>query len=152
MKPWKLAVAWWMAAGPCLIMLMVTGCQSFGPQPDNQDQKVSWNMTQSISRSGGDIAMTALLDSGINKDEATKFVQAVIDLLKQGQIQRDTFRTAVVSISKGKYSDYIDSLFMVIPSSIGATDYIPEDIKQILISFLQDGALHAAALYDPKRK
>jgi len=134
-----------------LPVLFVTGCASIGPQPDDPKQKVSWNMTQSLSRCGGDVAMTALLDSGINKDEATKFVQAIIDLLKQGQIQRDTFRTAVVAIAKGKYTDYIDSLFLVIPSSIGATDYIPEDIRQILISFLQDGALHAAALYDPKR-
>jgi len=133
-------------------VLLFTGCASIGPQSDDPNQKVSWNMTQSLSRSGGDIAMTAVLDTGVNKDEAVKFVQALIDLLKQGQIQRDVFRTQVYALAKGRYADYIDTLFLLIPSSIGPTTYIPEDIKQVLLSFLQDGALYAAKLYDPSHK
>ena len=57
-------------------ILLMTGCASFN------DGKMSYNMTQSVSRSAGDVSMTALLDAGTDPKVAREYVNGLIQLVR----------------------------------------------------------------------
>ena len=112
------------------------------------------NMRNSAARSAGDMAMTAVLDQGVDKAEAESFCKAMIKWLESGTFTKLVFREKCYDLlekhDRLKYVDYLDALFALIPSQVGYHDQIPPDIKEALISFLKDGALHSSALYKPQ--
>ena len=130
-----------------MVILLMTGCASLN------DGKLSWNMTQSVSRSGGDMAMTALLDEGIDAKKTREYVAALIKLIEKGGIEKVALRQACLDIAaKLKLtgiSDYIDALMVVIPGKIGEYEKIPLQYREAIVSFLRDGATHALDLYKP---
>lgn len=130
--------------------MAMTGCASF------YDGKLSWNMTQSVSRGGGDAAMTAMLDGGTDPEKARKYVSALIELLESGTINKAALRSAALKLaSEMKLSGavgYIDALMAVIPGRISQYEKIPSEYRDALISFLRDGAVRALDLYDPEKK
>jgi hypothetical protein len=125
---------------------MLTGCVT---TDDTGKKKVSYtqNMQQATWRSGGDLAMTALLDSGADSEEAVKYVNAVIAFLEEGDTTKELFRVKVLALAPFGYSDYVDALIAVVPSSVSWNEKIPANIRTGLVSFLKDGALHGASLY-----
>ncbi len=132
--------------------LMLSGCATTGGGGD--DGKIlTYNMTQSLSRSGGDIAMTELLDLGVDAKTAREYVNGLILLIKQGDLDKTALRTAALALAeklkiKGA-ADYIDALLAVIPSHVKWNEKIPEPYRTALVSFLQDGAIRALDLYKP---
>jgi hypothetical protein len=106
-------------------------------------------MTQSLSRSGGDIAMTEALDKGVDKAKAKEFVQALIDLIEKGQLNKNLLQIEAnaLAVKYGIPSAYVSALVAVIPNDVGVNDLIPDKWKTALLSFLRDGAMRAADLY-----
>ena len=130
--------------------MLVTGCQSLN------NGKLSYNMTQSVSRSGGDVAMTALLDEGIDAGKAREYVAALTKFVEKGDIDKTALRQACLSIAdKLKLTgvaEYIDALMIIIPGEIGEYQKIPEKYRIALVSFLRDGATRALDLYKADEK
>jgi len=133
-----------------VIIVMVTGCAS------TDGGKLSWNMTQSVSRSGGDVAMTALLDEGVDAKKAREYVAALIKLVDAGDIDKVALRQACLDIAARLkltgIADYIDALMVVIPGKIGEYEKIPLPVREALVSFLRDGATRALDLYKADKK
>lgn len=133
-----------------IVVVMMTGCASFS------DKKLSWNMTQSVSRSGGDVAMTALLDEGVDAKKSREYVAALIQLIEKGDIDKVALRQACLdTAAKLKLTgvaDYIDALMVVVPGRIGDYEKIPLKYREALVSFLRDGATHALDLYKADKK
>jgi hypothetical protein len=131
-------------------IMMLTGCLT------TDGGKLSWNMTQSVSRSGGDVAMTALLDEGVDAGKAREYVAALIPLIEKGDIDKVALRQGCLDIAaKLKLTgvaDYIDALMIVIPGKIGEYEKIPVEYREALVSFLRDGATHALDLYKADKK
>ena len=130
-----------------IVMFLMAGCVT--------NEKLSWNMTQSVSRSGGDIAMTALLDEGADPVLARKYVNALIELIQDETLNKQALRDAAVALANKlklkNAATYIDALIVVIPSHVKEIDKIPEDVRTALVSFLRDGAVRSLDLYDFKK-
>jgi len=127
-------------------LVFMTGCVS--------TESYTYNLQQSTARSAGDVAMTVLLDEGIKKDEAVALCNALVKFLEDGKITKSILRDGVnklltTTFKSPQYSSYVDGVFLLIPSDIDANEKIPENIRQLIISFVKDGAVHAANLYDP---
>lgn len=131
-------------------VMFMTGCQSMS------DGKLSYNMTQSLSRSGGDVAMTALLDEGVDAKKSREYVAALTELIEKGELSKIALRQACLDLAvKLKITgaaNYIDALMIVIPSRIAEYQEIPKDIRIALVSFLRDGATRALDLYKTDKK
>jgi hypothetical protein len=133
-----------------LLLVLTTGCVTL------EEKGYSYNLQQATARSTGDLAMTALLDEGVNQAEAVSFCNAVIKFVEDGAITKSLLREGVANLlatkfNRPEYVNYSDSIFLFIPSQIDANQKIPADIRKAILSFLKDGALHGAALYDPSR-
>jgi hypothetical protein len=128
-----------------VVIVMMTGCAS------TEGGKLSWNMTQSVSRSGGDVAMTALLDEGVDAKKAREYVSALIQLIEKGDINKAALRTAALDLAKKLkltgVADYIDALLAVVPGHVEEYQKIPPEVRTAIVSFLRDGAVHALDLY-----
>lgn len=143
----KSRASWWLGLVVlALIAVLGSGCQSTG---------VSWNMTQSLSRSGGDVAMTALLDEGTDAKIAREYVDALIMLIQDETLDKAALHDAAIALANKlglkNAAAYIDALLAVIPSHVKEIDKIPADVRTALVSFLKDGALRAMDLYDPAK-
>ena len=129
--------------------ILVTGCQS------TSGGKLSFNMTQSLSRGAGDAAMTALLDEGVDAKQARAYVIAISEVIGKGEIDKYTLRTACYSIAKKlkltNIGSYIDALMLVIPGEIAEYQKIPEQYRTAILSFLDDGAIRALDLYKAEK-
>jgi len=128
----------------CLVFAQ--GCKTTGAGTD-----LSYNMKQAVSRSAGDVAMTALLDDGADAKQAGEYVQGLVKLFEVAKLDKATFRMAAHSTAKRvgltDAADYIDVLVSIVPSDVGEIEQIPLKYRKALLSFLQDGALRALALY-----
>jgi hypothetical protein len=133
-----------------VIVVMMTGCAS------TSGGKLSYNMTQSVSRSGGDVAMTALLDEGVDAKKAREYVAALVQLIEKGDLDKVALRQACLdTAAKLKLTgvaDYIDALMVVVPGKIGEYEKIPVEYREALVSFLRDGATRALDLYKADKK
>ena len=140
------ASCWLGLAVLVLIAVLGGGCQT---------TDVSWNMTQSLSRSGGDIAMTALLDEGTDAKIAREYVDALILLIQDETLDKAALHDAAIALANKiglkNAAAYIDALIAVIPSRVEEVNKIPADVRTALVSFLKDGALRAMDLYDPAK-
>lgn len=132
-----------------LAIVLMTGCASMN------DGKLSYNMTQSVSRSAGDVSMTALLDEGVNPKVVREYVNGLITLVQDETLDKMALRDAIFALATKlklkNMSSYIDALIAVIPSHVSVVDKIPPDVRTALVSFLKDGALKGLDFYDPKR-
>jgi len=125
------------------VLVLMTGCQT---------TKVwTYNMKQATARGSGDVAMTALLDQGVKKEEAEAFCKAAIKWLEEGKLTKVLLKDKCYELLKKhdrlQYADYLDALFAVIPSDVGYNQELPPEVRTALISFLKDGALHGSGLY-----
>ena len=133
--------------------LMTTGCASlFGTGAGGQ-QVWTYNLQQSLARSGGDVAMTMVLDQGVPKAEAVNVCNVLISLIGSDVSRADleaqlNAQVAAIPLLKS----LVDKLESAIPASIGGTDKIPQNVKDILLSFLKDGAVYGASLYKDAKK
>jgi hypothetical protein len=141
----KTAITIWASV---IILAMNTGCK----HTDGEDGPFSYNMKMSVSRSAGDVAMTALLDEGVSPEKATKYVDGLIQLFDEGTLNKVMLREAAARLANelelGTVADYIDAFIIVIPNEIGEIDNIPQTVRNALVSFLRDGAKRALILYD----
>ena len=134
-----------------VIMAVMCGCAS-------TRDGLSYNMTQSASRSAGDIAVTALLDEGKDAEKIKAYITSMVEFLESGEttLSKEALKSAAFKIAtKVKLedaSDYIDALISVVPSKIKGGEKIPDEYKDALLSFLKDGALRAMELYDVSKK
>ena len=111
-----------------LLFVLAVGCKT----TDSSDGGVvlSYNMTQSVSRSAGDVAMTALLEEDVvSPEKARLYVEDVASFLETGSINKTTLNATVFGLAQ-KYgltgmSDYIDSLISIVPSDLGMNETIP---------------------------
>lgn len=129
--------------------VLFTGCVT---TDSGEKKNFSYNMQQATWRSGGDLSMTALLDSGVDKTEAVNFANAIAAFVEDGTITKELFKAKVLSVAPFGYSDYIDALFSVIPSEVSLNEKIPENVRIGLSSFLKDGAIRGAELYNVERR
>jgi len=133
-----------------MTVVLLVGCQSMN------DGNLSYNMTQSVARSGGDVAMTALLDEGVDATQAREYVTAIAKLLEDGTLSKATLRTGCQSIAtKLKLTgvaDYIDALMVIVPSKVAEYQQIPPEYRAAILSFLNDGAIRALDLYKADKK
>jgi len=132
-------------AGLFILCVLSSGCAS------TEGKALSYNMTQSVARSGGDVAMTALLDEGVDSDKARRYALALAELVQSGDINKALLREKAYELAL-KYelngaADYIDTLLAVIPSSVGEVNFLPAKYKDAIVSFLKDGAVRAMDLY-----
>jgi len=124
----------------------LTGCASMG------GGKVwTWNQRQALSRSGGDIAMTALLDQGVDKAEAVEVCRSIAEYLESGAVSKEVFQKYVYKLVPVAYADWVDALFLVI-GNVELEEQIPAEVRTALVSFLRDGALYGAGLYKDEHK
>ena len=136
-----------------LAMCLTTGCASlFGTGAGGQ-QVWTYNLQQSLARSGGDVAMTMVLDQGVPKAEAVRVCNVLISLIGSNVSRADleaqlNAQVAAIPLLKS----LVEKLESAIPASIGGTDQIPQNIKDILLSFLKDGAVYGAGLYKDASK
>ena len=123
----------------------LTGCGTFG------SKKVwTYNLQQSLCRSGGDVAMTMILDQGVNKDEAVALCNALIKFLESDPTATViSFKLQVNAFveKNPSFANFVNRLFLVIPSDVGDYVQIPSQVKSSLLSFLKDGAVYGAGLY-----
>lgn len=130
--------------------VLMTGCQSMS------GGSMSYNMRQSVSRSGGDVAMTALLDEGVDAKKAREYVVALTRFVEKGDVDKIALRQACLSIAEKLkltgVAEYVDALMIVIPGEIGEYQKIPEKYRKALVSFLRDGATRALDLYKADEK
>ena len=100
--------------------LLASGCASSG--------KVwTWNQRQALSRSGGDVAMTALLDQGVDKAEAVELCNALIVFLESGDVSRAVFQKHVYEVIPVRYADWADALLTVVDDCLLYTSPGPRD-------------------------
>lgn len=130
-----------------MLAVVMTGCVTTDEETGKKKVSYTYNMQQATWRSGGDLAMTALLDTGIDKAEAVEFANAVVAFLESGEIVKSVFRAKVLEVAPVGYADYVDALFSVVPSEVSFNEKIPENVRTGLVSFLKDGAGRAAELY-----
>lgn len=134
-----------------VLVMVGTGCGT--TTGGDESAKLSFNMTQSISRGSGDVAMTALLDQGVDPVKAKEYVQGLAELVGKGDVDKQALHDAAIALAnklkiKGA-ADYIDALLVVIPSHVKWNEKIPEQYRTALVSFLNDGAIRAVELYKP---
>ena len=137
-----------MIVGFAVLVLGLTGC--WGTTGGSEKKPLlSYNMTQSLSRSAGDIAMTEALDKGVDKAKAREFVDAIINLIVRGEISKNILQTSAnaLAVKYGIPSAYVSALVAVVPNDVGVDELIPDKWKTPLLSFLRDGAIRAADLY-----
>jgi hypothetical protein len=132
------------------LMVMGSGCTTTGGGGED-GAKLSYNMAQSLSRGGGDIAMTALLDEGVDPKMAREYVLGLSEIIGKGDLDKTALRDAALALAtkckiKGA-AEYIDALLVVIPSHVKWNEKIPEQYRTALVSFLNDGAIRALDLY-----
>ena len=114
---------------------------------------MTWNLKHSGYRSAGDISVTALLDqTGVDKAEVLEFCEAAIAFLESGSTTKHLFQVKIRELASAKFVDYIDALFVVIPNRVKLNDQIPPEVKDGLLSFLRDGAVHAVGLYKEEHR
>jgi len=139
-----------VAALVVVLAMATTGCASF------YDGKLSWNMTQSVSRGGGDAAMTAMLDGGTDAQKAREYVSALIELLESGTIDKATLRSAALRLASEMgltgAVGYVDALMAIVPGHISQYQKIPQKYRDALLSFMRDGAVRALDLYNPDKR
>jgi hypothetical protein len=127
-------------------LIFTTGCTSL------YGENHSWNMRQSIARSAGDTAMTAMFNEGVNQEKAIQYVNSLIEFLESGSLNKSSISDAAYRIAQDvglrDASDYISMLLSVIPKKINNHEQIPEEVRDVLLSFLRDGAIRASELYD----
>ena len=111
----------------------------------------TWNQRQALSRSGGDIAMTALLDQGVDKKEAVEICKAVAEYVEDGALSKAMFQKYVIDRIPVQYADWADALFLIL-ENVGLEEKIPPEIRAALLSFLNDGAIYGANLYKDEHR
>ena len=136
-----------------LVMCLTTGCASLFGTGSGGQQVWTYNLQQSLARSGGDVAMTMVLDQGVPKAEAVNVCNVLISLIGSDVSRADleaqlNAQVAAIPLLKS----LVDKLESAIPASIGGTDKIPQNVKDILLSFLKDGAVYGASLYKDAKK
>jgi hypothetical protein len=129
-----------------LVVLTTTGCATLfgeGGQP-----VWTYNFQQSLARSGGDVAMTMLLDQGCPKAKAVEVVNVLIRIVESNVSRKEIEAELDAQVALlPAIAGIVDKLKKVVPASVGGTDKIPAEVKDILLSFLKDGALYGASLY-----
>jgi hypothetical protein len=134
-----------------IVAAVLAGCQSTGGSGDSGGKVWTWNQRQALARSGGDIAMTAILDQGVNKAEAVEICNVLIKYLESGDVSKAEFKAYVYQKIPASYADWADALLMVV-DNLELQDKIPPEIKTALLSFLKDGAVYGAGLYKDEHK
>jgi len=128
-----------------LVVLTMTGCSTLG---DGGQPVWTYNLQQSLARSGGDVAMTMLLDQGVPKDKAVVVVNVLIRIVESNTSRKEIEAALDAQVALlPAIAGIVDKLKKVVPASVGGTDKIPAEVKDILLSFLKDGALYGASLY-----
>ena len=121
-------------------IVVLAGCET-------TDSKVwTWNQRQALARSGGDIAMTALIDQGVDKAEAVEVCKAIAEYIENGAMSKIVFQKYVTDKVPTAYADWADALFLIL-DNVGLEEQIPPEIRTAILSFLNDGALYGAKLY-----
>lgn len=135
----------------CLCILVLSlfsaGCQS----TSDGGKGLSVNMKHSIIRSAGDTAMTAMLDEGIDPIKARTYVVSIHSFVSSGDINKDALRVFAYEMA-GKVdipniNGYVEALMAVIPGSVDEYTIIPVEYRDLVVSFLRDGAQRALDLY-----
>lgn len=128
-------------------IVMGSGCAS------TEGGKLSYNMTQSVSRSAGDVSMTALLDEGVDPVKGRVYAETLAELIDEGTLNKAGVREAAFDAANAVgltgAADYIDALLAVVPVEYSEYERIPEKYRRALVSFLRDGAVRAVDLYVP---
>ena len=134
------------------VVMFVVGCASLtgGGGGEGPANKIwTYNLQQSLARGGGDVAMTMVLDQGVPKDKAVEAVNDIIKLIQERNLTKAAVLAGLQTLAK-KYPQealLINQVGLIIPNDVGPDVVMPEDVKVLLMSFLKDGALHAADLY-----
>jgi len=131
------------------VMVVATGCQN--TQGGGDSNVWTWNQRQALSRSGGDIAMIALLDQGADKAEAIEICQAIAEYVQDGALSKAMFQKYVIDKIPPQYADWADALFLIL-DNVGLEEKIPSEIRDAILSFLNDGAIYGAGLYKDEHK
>jgi hypothetical protein len=126
--------------------LMLAGCATTGGS--GESSKIwTYNLQQALARSGGDVAMTMVLDQGVNKKDAVGLVEAIIVFIESSDatVALLNAKLADMKVKQPQFAKFIDKLSAAIPG--GAAGAIPPDVKAVLLSFLRDGAVYGATCY-----
>jgi len=135
----------WAVAAIVAGMAFLPGCKT------TDDSFWTWNQRQALARSGGDVAMTALIDQGVNKAEAVEVCMAILRYVESGDMSKAVFQKYVLEKIPPAYVDWADALFVVL-DNVGLEEQIPPEVRTALISFLRDGAIYGASLYKDGHK
>ena len=131
--------------------LVLTGCVTTGGGSSG-NAIWTYNLQQSLARSGGDVAMTMVLDQGVNKKDAVGLVEAIIVFIENSDATYAVLnaKLADLKVKQPQYAKFIDKFSAAIPG--GSAGQIPPEAKAILLSFLRDGAIYGATMYKDAMK
>jgi hypothetical protein len=127
-------------------MVLAAGCATTGGT--GEGSKIwTYNLQQALARCGGDVAMTMVLDQGVNKKDAVGLVEAIIVFIESSDVTVAMLnaKLADLKVKQPQYAGFVDKLSAAVPS--GTVGAIPPDVKAVLLSFLRDGAVYGATMY-----
>jgi hypothetical protein len=130
----------------------LSGCVATGTGGSTGNKVWTYNLQQALARSGGDVAMTMVLDQGVNKKDAVGLVEAIIVFIESSDATIAMLNAKLddLKLKQPQYAGFIDKLSAAIPG--GASGQIPPDVKAVLLSFLRDGAVYGATCYKDSMK
>lgn len=132
------------------VALLCPGCALLGGYQGDGPRFWTYNLKQSLARSGGDVAMTMALDQGVDKKVAVGFCEAIIALFQQdANVTGLTLKAKLAELAKQNpaLTSLANKLLDVLPTSLVDTEALPPEIKDAIISFLRDGAIYGATMY-----
>ena len=139
-----------MMVGVAVMCMALVGCVTTGGTSTGAIW--TYNLQQALARSGGDVAMTMVLDQGVNKKDAVGLVEAIIVFIENSDATYAVLnaKLADLKVKQPQYAKFIDKFSAAIPG--GSAGQIPPETKVILISFLRDGAIYGATMYKDAMK
>jgi len=139
-----------MVMGALVLALFGAGCATTGGSTGETSNKVwTYNLQMSLARSGGDVAMTMALDQGVDKVDAVRLCDALIAFLKGGDVTVAAFNAKVADLTakSPQFGKFVNKLNSAVPLGLGKAEQIPPEVKDVLLSFLEDGAVYGAGKY-----
>lgn len=133
------------------LLAVAPGCAMLGINYSGSGPKFwTYNLKQSLARSGGDVAMTMVLDQGVDKKVAVGFCESVIALFQQdANITSAAFKEKICADAacNPALSGLADKAIALLPSDLVDTEAMPPEIKDAIVSFMRDGAIYGATMY-----
>ena len=134
------------------LFMVMTGCiTTTGPTGDTGQTGKLWtyNLQQALARSAGDVAMTMTLDQGVNKAAAVKLTNELILFIQSSDLTLIVLNAKIadIAVTSPQFAKFLDKLNSAIPLGLGKSSTISPEVKAVLLSFLQDGALYGATMY-----